>query len=87
MRIAIVGTRDEVRGFALAGVEPVVCEDAASIAPTLEQIENDRDLAVILITDHTARVAPDAVRHLEARVTPPIPCRLGAGRERGGEPS
>jgi vacuolar-type H+-ATPase subunit F/Vma7 len=79
MRIAIVGDRNEVRGFALAGVEPIVCEDEASVAQTLERLEEDRHLAVIVITAQTARLAPRQVAHLQERVTPPVPCLLPGG--------
>jgi vacuolar-type H+-ATPase subunit F/Vma7 len=79
MRVAIVGDADEVRGFALAGVEPIVCEDGTTTAEMLERLEEDRDLGVIVITAHTARLAPRQVAHLQERVAPPVPCLLPEG--------
>lgn len=68
----MVGRTDEVRGFALAGVDPIVCVDEASAAGVLERLEVERGLGLIMITPSVASMAPVQVMHLQHRIAPPV---------------
>ena len=59
-RIAVMGDRDSIYGFAAVGLEPVVAEDPETAADRLKELVA-RDYAVIYITEALAAQIPDAV--------------------------
>ncbi|MCD6276335.1 V-type ATP synthase subunit F [Euryarchaeota archaeon ex4484_178] len=50
MRIVVVGSRDVVNGFQLAGIKDVYeCEDSWRAKEILEEIRDMKDVAIVLI--------------------------------------
>lgn len=70
-RIAVMGDRDSIYGFAALGLEIFPVEDAAPAMETLRSIAN-RDYAIIYITEALAAKIPDEINKYRDRTTPAI---------------
>jgi vacuolar-type H+-ATPase subunit F/Vma7 len=71
MRLIVVGRPDEVRGFALAGVDIAVCDAAAAAAPLVEQVSAD-GAGLVLVSPWIARHAARTIASLQRRKGPPV---------------
>jgi vacuolar-type H+-ATPase subunit F/Vma7 len=60
MKILVLGTPDDVRGFALAGAAGRVPRDAEEVEQAIEEAERD-GVELILLSPEIARLAPEAV--------------------------
>jgi vacuolar-type H+-ATPase subunit F/Vma7 len=69
--MAVIGTVEDVAGFALAGIPGQVCDTGPVVREALDAARRDREVAVIVLSAEAERLAPDAVR---------------AAREAGGLP-
>jgi vacuolar-type H+-ATPase subunit F/Vma7 len=72
MTMAVIGSADEVRGFALAGVEAVACGTAAEAAAALDALAQHPRVAVLIVTQAIADALPASIERLQNRVEPPI---------------
>ncbi len=70
--VAISDDRDTLTGLRLAGIEGVFARDARSIAGAVRQAREDKDCAMLLITDSCAQKVPEAVKELKLSPTPPL---------------
>jgi vacuolar-type H+-ATPase subunit F/Vma7 len=59
-RVAVVGERARVAGFALAGAQVLVAEDAARVRACLAALQADPDVAVVVLTPAAARATRPA---------------------------
>jgi vacuolar-type H+-ATPase subunit F/Vma7 len=65
VRIIVLGDADDVRGFALAGVEGHVCQDLGAAESTLAQIGAQvGEVGLVLISAAVAGLASRAVERL-----------------------
>lgn len=71
MIAALLGTEQEVRGFALAGVEGRACGTAGEVAEAAAALHSRSDVALILVSRAVARLAPDQIAKLEGVTGPP----------------
>lgn len=59
MKFFLIGDKETVLGFSLAGVESMAAESKAEILTTLRQAQNRSDIGIFLITERLAeRVRP-----------------------------
>ncbi|MFA7637092.1 MAG: V-type ATP synthase subunit F [Monoglobales bacterium] len=70
-RIAVLGDKDSIYGFAALGLEIYPIEDSNLAAETLKKMIN-RDYAVIYITEALAAKIPEEIDKCRDRVTPAI---------------
>jgi len=70
-RIAAMGDKDSIYGFASLGLEIYPTEDAASSIETLRKLGNN-DYAVIYITEALAARIPEEIAKYRDRTTPAI---------------
>jgi len=54
MKFYVIGDRETVLGFRLAGIEGAVATDRATAAPALRDAASKADIGVVLITERTA---------------------------------
>lgn len=82
MKLFVLGTAEDVRGFGLAGVEGRAAETPEEARRFLEQIASaPRDVGLLLISEATARLAPGQVERLaRGRRSPAIVLLPGAPR-------
>jgi vacuolar-type H+-ATPase subunit F/Vma7 len=71
MRLIVVGRAEEVCGFALAGVDIVVCDAAAAAAPLVERVSAD-GAGLVLVTPWIAQHAARTIAALQRRKGPPV---------------
>ncbi|MGZ6126421.1 MAG: V-type ATP synthase subunit F [Myxococcales bacterium] len=71
MIAVLLGTEQDVRGFALAGVESRACGTAGEVAEAAAALHARSDVALILVSRNVARLAPDEVARLEGVSGPP----------------
>ena len=82
MRIFVLGDAADVRGFALAGVEGRVAEDAETARAFLEQPEGEgRAVGLLLLSERLARLLPREVGRL-LRSERPFPALVLPGPRR-----
>ena len=62
MRLSVIGTAEDVIGFALAGSPGVACTSEASVVAALDSECRDPNVALVLISEEAATLAPDAVQ-------------------------
>ncbi len=62
MKALVLGTPDDVRGFALAGVRGVACENAADVDRAIAALPSE--LALLLVSEPVARLAPEKIAAL-----------------------
>jgi vacuolar-type H+-ATPase subunit F/Vma7 len=81
MRVSVIGTEEDVIGFALAGWPGRVCDDEASVAAALQSDCRDPDVALLLVSQAAADLASAAVQRLQATPGAPIVIVLPAGED------
>lgn len=73
MRItAVADDMDALTGLRLAGIEGVFAENPKDIAAAIRKAREDRDCALLLITDSCAEKVPEPVKELKLSPTPPL---------------
>lgn len=70
-RIAVLGDKDSIYGFAALGLEIYPTEDSNIAIETLRKMAN-KDYAVIYITEALAAKIPEEIDRFRDRVTPAI---------------
>ena len=77
---------DTLTGLRLAGVEGVVVHERAELKSALEHVMEDREIAVILLTEKFGREFPDMIDEIKLNRKMPllieIPDRHGTGRSK-----
>ena len=68
MKIEVVGSPEDVRGFALAGLPGRVAERPAEVEAALA----GSDAGLLLISASAARLAPEAIARLEGGLGAPV---------------
>ena len=82
MKVLLVGTGEDARGFALAGVAVRACETAADAAAALSAARDpDAEVGLVLVTPGVAQRAPEAVRAFLRSTPPPALLVLPGRRE------
>jgi vacuolar-type H+-ATPase subunit F/Vma7 len=72
VRILVLGDAEDVRGFALAGVEGRVAEDAETARAVLERGDGEgRPVGLLLLSERIARLLPREVDRLVRSERPP----------------
>jgi vacuolar-type H+-ATPase subunit F/Vma7 len=72
VRIFLLGDAADVRGFALAGVEGGVAEDAETARALLEKAgDGGRPVGLLLLSERIARLLPGEVARLLRSERPP----------------
>jgi vacuolar-type H+-ATPase subunit F/Vma7 len=72
MRLSVIGTAEDVIGFALAGSPGRVCTTEAMVLAALESECRDPDVALVLVSGEAAELAPDAVQKWSTAPGAPI---------------
>ena len=72
MRLSVIGTVEDVIGFALAGSPGLLCTTGAMVLAALESECRDPDVALVLVSGEAARLAPDAVQKWSTAAGAPI---------------
>ena len=73
MKLIVVGSGEELTGFALAGAETVTCNAAGDAAATVDRVAAPESGAgLVLITPSIARHATGAVTAAQRRKGPPV---------------
>lgn len=72
MKLLVIGSAPAVWGFALAGVDGQVITTADSLAATLDEVRQDADLGIILITSDVVDLARERINNLMAKGTLPL---------------
>jgi vacuolar-type H+-ATPase subunit F/Vma7 len=75
----LLGTEQDVRGFALAGVEGHVCATPGEAAEAAAAVRGRSDVALVLVSREVARLAPAEVVRLEGVDAPPAVVVLAGG--------
>jgi V/A-type H+-transporting ATPase subunit F len=68
----VIGNRDAVWGFALAGVRGQVATTAQELNQALDTALADQDLGIVLVTEDVANLARPRVDLLMVRSTSPL---------------
>ena len=82
MRLVVVGHSREVTGFALAGVETVVCEpgdDANAVIGGLSDAA--AGVGLVIVCPSVGRVAAATIHKLRRRKGPPVIAELPRARD------
>lgn len=72
MRLSVIGTAEDVIGFALAGSPGTLCTSGPMVLAALESECRDPDVALVLVSGEAAELAPDAVQKWSAVPGAPI---------------
>jgi vacuolar-type H+-ATPase subunit F/Vma7 len=72
MRLSVIGTAEDVIGFALAGSPGALCTTGAMVLAALESECRDPDVALVLVSGEAADLAPDAVQKWSTAPGAPI---------------
>ncbi len=64
MRALLLGTPDDVRGFALAGVTGLACLDAGDVERAAAAVKARDDVALVLVSQAVAKLSPQAIASL-----------------------
>jgi vacuolar-type H+-ATPase subunit F/Vma7 len=72
VRVAVLGTFDDVCGFGLAGVEGVAIADARALESALADMQAQGDVAVALISHQLAARARQVVDRFARGGNPPL---------------
>ena len=70
-KIAVLGDRDSIFGFAALGLETVICDSGEDASLKLRKMSAD-DYAVIYITDKLAELAAEEIEKLSESVLPAV---------------
>ena len=71
MIAVLLGTEQDVRGFALAGVEGHVCATAGQVAEAAAALHARPEVALVLVSREVASLAPSEIAQLEGVDKPP----------------
>ena len=83
MKIAVVGSREDVRGFALAGLTGQVAEGVPEVEAALAAAAREgSEAGLLLVSASAARLAPEAIAALERREGAPVALVLPEGLSR-----
>jgi vacuolar-type H+-ATPase subunit F/Vma7 len=86
MRVVAAGRVEEVRGFALAGVETVWCDTASAAAALLTDLQGaDPPIGLLIVSPWLAGAVPDRLQRLRERKGPPMVLTLPAGDGSAGD--
>ena len=73
MRLVVVGRSREVTGFALAGVETVVCAPADDASAVIDGLAAaDAAVGLVIVTSSVGRAAFSEIQKLRRRKGPPV---------------
>ncbi|HEY7413264.1 MAG TPA: V-type ATP synthase subunit F [Vicinamibacteria bacterium] len=72
MKAVVLGREVDVRGFALAGVDGLVCEDAGALAGGLRVTAADHEVGLLLLSAEAAALDPAAVTRFRRRPGAPL---------------
>jgi vacuolar-type H+-ATPase subunit F/Vma7 len=72
MRLFVIGTLVDVTGFALAGIDGVVCTTAGDVKAALEAIAADAAAAVVFVSPTCVSLASDEIEAFRARHEMPM---------------
>ena len=72
MRLSVIGTAEDVIGFALAGSPGRLCTTEAMVLAALESECRDLDVALVLVSSEAAELAPAAVQKWSTAPGAPI---------------
>jgi V/A-type H+-transporting ATPase subunit F len=72
MKVVVIGSPPAVWGFALTGVHGQVAETASELRAALDDVLEQRDVGVVLITEDVAKLAQDRIADLMARSELPL---------------
>jgi len=67
MRIFVIGNQDAVLGFALTGIRGQIATTGESLISTLDEIVQNEEVGIILITEDVANMAREHVNDLIMR--------------------
>ena len=79
MIAVVLGTGQDVGGFALAGVEGHVCGTAAELAQEVSVLRGRPEVALVLVSREVGRLAPAEIVRLEGVDGPPAVIVLAGG--------
>jgi vacuolar-type H+-ATPase subunit F/Vma7 len=72
VRLIAIGRADDIRGFALAGVETARCESLQEAGALLAQVGVDATVGLIVVPSWVDRGAPAAIARVRARRRAPV---------------
>ncbi len=78
MRVVVLGTADDARGFALAGTDAELVGDGRALEGALGRLQEERAVGLVIVSAEAAALAPTAVRAFAARPAAPPLLVLGA---------
>ena len=81
MRLVVAGRTEEVRGFALAGVETAECNTAEHAQAILADIRGD--VGLLIVSSWFAHAASERLRAIRERKGPPVVLTLPDDRADG----
>ena len=67
-----MGRTDEIRGFALAGVEVASCQTPKEADAVVAGLSSDATVGLVIVPAWLNRVAPALVARVRARRRPPV---------------
>lgn len=71
MKTYLLGTPEDVRGFALAGIAGTPCTTPEEVEEAAAGLETMQDLALVLVSQEVAQLAPEAVEKIAREHGPP----------------
>ena len=72
MHLTVIGTLEDVTGFALAGASGVICQSEADVTAALQAASQDRTVALVAVSERAASLAPAAVGRWRAASGSPV---------------
>jgi vacuolar-type H+-ATPase subunit F/Vma7 len=80
VKVVLLGTEEDVRGFRLAGVDGRVCTDRGSLEASIASLRPEPEIGLILFSASVAAAAPSEIDHLRGPrrvvlVLPEVPPR------------
>ncbi|HET9752741.1 MAG TPA: V-type ATP synthase subunit F [Myxococcales bacterium] len=75
----VLGCEEEVRAFALAGVDGYACDSPLAVEKAAAAVRGREDVALVLVCAKLQRLAPAALARLERPEGPPTVLVLPGG--------
>jgi vacuolar-type H+-ATPase subunit F/Vma7 len=72
MEMRLIGDVRDTTGFGLAGIEGAACVTRADVLAALSRWERDPRVAVLLVSEAAAALAPDALARVRSTGDAPI---------------
>jgi vacuolar-type H+-ATPase subunit F/Vma7 len=72
LRLIALGRTNDVRGFALAGVETVTCQTVRQADAALRTLGSDPTVGVVMIPTWVERAIPAAIARVRVRRRAPV---------------